>query len=154
MRMALGKILTAILALWASRKLWMCLFSIMIMWGIYWHTAYHLTKLAADLGADKAGILLPILNDMFQVMMYGVVTIAVGYTGFSALQGFTRNSAGSVMAVAKTLVEDVKERIDQNITVTETVEQRVIERYAEKYADDPSYRPVETVPNMDEEEFR
>jgi vancomycin permeability regulator SanA len=149
MQAELKKITAAILALWSSRKLWMSITAVAIMWGIYWHTAYHITKLANDLPADKIGVLLPILNDMYQVMMYGVVTIAVGYTGFQTLQGFTRNSTGSVIATAKALFSESKET--RNITVTENVDPEVVKLFTARYREDPSYRPIQ--PDI-EEAFR
>lgn len=89
------KLFKPLFALWASRKLWVSVTAIIIMWGIYWHTAYHVTKLADTLPPEKLALLFPLLDNLYQVMMWGVVTVAVGYTGFQTLQGFSHNTTKS-----------------------------------------------------------
>lgn len=109
-----AKLLAALIGLWSSRKLWMTIFGICILYGIYWHSVYWLRTLPFEYVAAY--------ESMYQTMMYGVVTIVVGYTGFSALQGFTRNASSTALNVAQNLFSKSEEKIDIDMTYKEELE--------------------------------
>lgn len=39
-------------------------------------------------------------------------------------------------------------------TTTEKVDEKIVQEFAQKYASDPSYRPLDTLPDQDTKEFR
>lgn len=125
MKDCLKNLFVGAIALWTSRKLWMTLIGISIMWGIYWHSAFHITQLSSNMEAAKLVPLLPILNEMFQTMMWGVVTAVGLYLGFTTLDKFTRGTTGLAQMVSNfsastnrdEVIETRSETITHNIKV-------------------------------------
>lgn len=110
-----------------SRKLWMFLVTVAILWFGLERVIYHIYSLPTD----KCGFLVSI-----SIAVFSVLGCAAGaYMGFS-----TKYDATSVV-----------QAISQTRTSKEDSTEQIIEEYANKYRDDPSYAPI----NEDgEEEFR
>lgn len=76
-----------------------------------------------------------------------IVGIVMWYIGNSTWKG-----GFSVAAMIQNATSAHAETITQNIT--ETVDERIVEEFSERYAQDKSYRPLDTLPDRDAEEFR
>ena len=100
-----------------NMKLWMTLVGISIMWGIYWHTAYHLS---ASIPAEKLQYLAPIINDLYQTMMWGVVTAVGLYLGFTTLDKFTRTTSTANQIISSIINKKVESK--EEITYREELE--------------------------------
>lgn len=102
------KVIAALLALWSSRKLWMTIFGVGVLYAIYRDSVYLL-------GQFPRPEQVVAFESLYQTAMYGIVTIVVGYTGFSTLQGFTRNTTSTALNVAQNLFS----RHEEDVTIRE-----------------------------------
>jgi hypothetical protein len=108
----LTKVLAAVLALWGSRRLWITIFAIGVMFAIFCHAERTLR----EIDVQKVTV----YESMYQTMMWGVVTVAVGFTGFGTLAGFSRNVTSSATMVAQNIfnkaeIHTVEEKIERII---------------------------------------
>ena len=126
----LGKLAHATLSVVLSRKLFMAVTAIWMMYGVYWGAVrqlYTFEKPEQIVAFEK----------FTSQMMWGTATVALWYIGVQGVSNFS--NASSVASIMQSATSAVYEKIDQKNT---TVNIDIIKKYEEEYAADPSYRPI------------
>lgn len=142
------KIVIAMFSPWTSNRLWLAIVSILILMNFFWVGVYYLYSIPESHVAA--------FDSMFQTIAWGIVTVVVGFILDmpNLLNGFKRTVASTTSNVVQQILTKEEVKIDQNIVVTEVVDPKVIDKYAEKYKADESYRPVQSLSDLNEETFR
>jgi hypothetical protein len=131
-------ILKSIVAVWSSRKLWMTLIACGIVWVGFERTVDHLYVMPSE--THVTGLV------TLAVSVFGIIGVLVAaYMGTNALQA-KFGLSGVAQIVGQSAVEKSEHK--------ETVDQRIVNEYAEKHGSDPSYRPLDTLPDTGVETFR
>lgn len=142
------KIILAMFSPWTSNRLWLAIVSILILMNFFWVGVFYLYSIpVTHVAAFEA---------MFQTIAWGIVSVVIGFILDmpNLLNGFKRTIASTTTNAVQALLTKEEVKIDNNVTVTEIVDPKVIEKYAEKYKTDESYRPIPSLPDLNEETFR
>lgn len=138
----LPKILLAMASPWTSRKLWMTILGVFVVQSLYWVSVWYLYSFVEQWRGE-------LFYKMFASTAWTISMMMLGYLGLQTLaQGWTNTTASATTSVISTILEH------KDINITEKVDANIVKKYAEKYKDDPSYRPLNTVPDMNAEDFR
>lgn len=133
----LAKLAKVLLHNFSSRKLWMTLIALSLLYGIYWRAV------AMIYSFDDAAQLNAFLSLTTQ-MLWGVITIVLGYVGIQTAQNFSSNASNAIQSLVNNAASSVKEnKRTENVNISITEE---IKAASEKFAGDPSYRPIENPP--------
>jgi hypothetical protein len=137
-----GKIAIAFLAPWTSRKLWMTVVALVILHSLFWTSVWYLYSFAEQWRAE-------IFYRMFNSTMWATTMAVLGYLGLQTLaQGWTQTTTSAISSVTQNLFSREEKRLEVE------VDEKLVKQFQEKYRDDPSYRPIETVPDMEAPDFK
>lgn len=108
----------AVLATWSSRKLWMTLIVVAVLWGAYHVTATWLWIYAT--GAEKdiphAVEAITALTTIFQVFFYALAGMLASYLGATGLIEMRQGSV--VQTLLSSASESIKESRSEKIEIT------------------------------------
>jgi len=121
------------LARLTSRKLWMVIVSCSIPWLGLERGVNHLYALQPSQAAVYGG--------MFLCVMGGIVAIVCKYMGVNVSVSAATNVTGAISAAAQNIFERKEQQTEMHI-----VDEQIVRTMEEKYRDDPSYRPLDTLP--------
>jgi magnesium-transporting ATPase (P-type) len=110
----------AIIAAWSSRKLWMFVFTVLILWAGLERIIGHIYSMPVEK--------IPHMVALATIVFGGIVCAAGAYMGFQTWQArFSADSVASALSETKVTVNKFE---------------GLTREFAEKYRDDPSYRPI------------
>lgn len=135
----IGKVINAFTSAFLSRKLFMALVGIWMIYGVYWGAVQQLYTF------EKPEQIVA-FTQFTNYMMWGTTTIALWYIGVQAAANFKNNFSFASLLQTNQSVETIHEITE----ITEKVDPRVVEEFAAKYAGDISYRPILPFENTEE----
>jgi hypothetical protein len=111
----------AFIAAWSSRKLWMFIFTVLILWAGLERIIDHIYSMPVEK--------IPHMVSLASIVFGGIVCAAGAYMGFQTWQArFSADSVASALSETKSVTVNKFEKLTQE--------------FAEKYKSDPSYRPI------------
>jgi len=122
-----------------SRKFWMTLFGLAVLWLAYWRQVNYLYSFAGYEQA-MAAQLIPAFVSLTRDFMVAFTGAVLAYLGVNGVVAWRHNTQSTV------------QQVTQAITQKSEVDERLVQEFAERYASDPSY--ARNVPDMDIETFR
>lgn len=115
-----------------SRKFWMTLFGMAVLWLAFWKQVDYLYSFG--LYADPlAGQLITAYVSITRDFMLVFSAVILGYLGINGVVSWKHGSESIVQQVSEAITSRSEEQVDE----------RIVRDYQSRYAGDPSYRPVQ-----------
>lgn len=109
------KLWQALVATWSSRKLWMTVFSVLVVYGTYWHSVNHLYSLTRPEQITA-------LSTMYIAMLSVLGVVIAAYLGTNALSTrFGVSSAAQLISQTLTEKHENTDNYNENVNRKEEV---------------------------------
>lgn len=125
------KLWKAIGSLWLSRKLWMMISAVAVLWAVHERSVMLLYTFTFE----------PQVAAFQAITLATLTAIAAVVTAYMGIQGFARSTLTTVLQATQS-AEYLHEKIE--------VDERVVQEFSERYKAEPTYRPLHTLPDYDD----